>query len=67
MLTSMAIDAPNRFFLEAIDPATGCIVYDTEVEDLPKVCGDIRGPIRGGRNVGSFSKNTIGRWQRAPT
>ena len=35
----MTSDARNRFVLEAIDPATGCIAYDTEVQDLSKVCG----------------------------
>lgn len=33
----MTTDAHERFVIEAIDPATGCIVYDTEVQDLSKV------------------------------
>lgn len=38
MLTLMTTDARTRFVIEAIDPATGCIVDDTEVHDLSKLC-----------------------------
>ncbi|GFE86050.1 hypothetical protein GCM10011488_10040 [Steroidobacter agaridevorans] len=31
-------EAGNRFVLEVVDPATGCIVYDAEVHDLLKLC-----------------------------
>lgn len=34
----MTNDTRERFVLEAIDPATGCVAYDTEVQDLSKVC-----------------------------